>query len=316
MRRLIVIVLVGILIIPAVDADENLTVICTTTALKTLTEAVGKDKVDVISLVQPGVCPSHFDVRPSHVAEVGEASLVLYHGMELWLDDLIAASQNTDVEKVQVEGPWNTPDLAAAKIELLRDALSNVDPEHADYYKRNADTAVEELNTVADAIKNEADSLEVDTVTVVCMDWQTSFVEWIGFDVAATYAPPETLSIKDVNDVVTTGKAQHVVLVVDNLQSGTELGSEIAAQINAYHVVLTNYPGAVPGTDTIPEMLEYNANQLFDTLEKYREEKGKISELESQLREEKWKKQVFEALAAVLLVLCIVEAVVLYVRTR
>jgi len=317
MKKLISVVLVCMFcaLVP-MNAGDDLTVVCTTTALETLVEAVGKEKVNVISLVQPGVCPSHFDVRPSHVADVGGASLVLYHGVEPWLEDLIKASQNEGIERVHVEGPWNTPDFAIAKIKLIQDALSEVDPENADYYRKNAETAVSEINVTANTIKTEAETLEIDSVPVLCMEWQKSFVEWIGFDVAAAYAPPETLSIKDVNDLITTGREKEVVLVVDNLQSGTELGSEIAAQINGYHVVLTNFPDAVPETDTISKMLEYNARQLFDAVTKYREEKGRISDLESQLREEKWKRQVFEVLAAILLVLCMVEAFVLYRRTR
>ncbi len=315
MKTLIACALMSILFLPLMNAEDNpIIVVCTTTALETLAEAVGKENVDVISLVQPGVCPSHFDVRPSHITEISQASLVLYHGVEPWLEDLIKASQNETVEKVLVQGPWNTPDSAVEKIAVIRNALSQIDPEHANSYTKNAEAAVEEINIMADAMKKEAQELKVDTITVLCMDWQKSFVEWMGFDVASSYAPPETLSIKDVNDLIATGRREGAVLVIDNLQSGTELGSEIAAQIDAYHVVLTNFPGAVPETDTVSKMLEYNARQLLDAVNRYNGEKGRISELESQLREERLKKEFFEVVALVLLVICMVEAVVFYVR--
>ena len=146
------------------------------------------------------------------------------------------------------------------------------------------------------------------------MEWQKSFVEWMGFNVVGSYAPPETLSIKDVNDLLATGRAEGAALVIDNLQSGTDMGSELAAEIHAQHVVLTNFPNAVPETETIAKMLEYNGRQMLDAVKKYQEEKGKISELESKLEKEIWKKQLFEVIAAVLVVLCIAEAVVLYMR--
>lgn len=307
-------ILVMMSMVVAVNAEDTVKVVCTTTALETMVEEIGQEQVDVISLVQPGVCPSHFDVRPSHITEVSKASLILYHGVEPWLEDLLKASQNETAKKVQVAGGWNTPQLAGEKLALIQEVLSQVDPENSTTYKMNADRALEALNSLADTIKKDAETLNVETITVLCMDWQRSLVEWMGFDVAASYAPPETLSIKDVNELITTGRAQNAALVIDNLQSGTETGSEIAAQINAHHVILTNFPNAIPETETITKMIAYNAQQLLDAAQKYREEEERISELESQLKEEKWKRQLFEVIAAVLLVVCLVEAVVFYIR--
>jgi ABC-type Zn uptake system ZnuABC Zn-binding protein ZnuA len=309
------IIILSLLIIPVmVSADDTMVIVCTTTALETLAEAVGGEKVDVVSLVQPGVCPSHFDVRPSHVAEVSQASVILYHGVEPWLEDLITASQNETVQSVQLSSPWNTPALAIQKIEAIQDVLSEADPENAEYYKENAEKAIQEINAAAESILENVEPLGVDQVPVLCMEWQKSFVEWMGFNVVGSYAPPETLSIKDVNDLLATGRAEGAALVIDNLQSGTDMGSELAAEIHAQHVVLTNFPNAVPETETIAKMLEYNGRQILDAVKKYQEEKGKISELESKLEEEIWKKQLFEVIAAVLVVLCIAEAVVLYMK--
>jgi len=147
------------------------------------------------------------------------------------------------------------------------------------------------------------------------MDWQKSLAEWMGFPVVAAYAPPETLSMKDINDLIAAGKNENAILVIDNLQSGTALGAEIAAEIGAYQVVLTNFPRAVPETDTIGDMLEYNARQLLNAVEKYHKEE-KILELESELEKEKSIRQIFEAIAILLLILCIVEAVVFYMRRK
>ncbi len=298
-----------------VDADELITVVCTTTALEALAEEVGGDLVTIISLVQPGVCPSHFDVKPSHVAEVKSASVILYHGVEPWLEDLITASGNESVERILLEGRWNTPPFAVSKIEEIRDVLSRTDSENASFYSQNAEQAIEEINQMAEAIQAEAHSLHTEDVPVLCMDWQKSLAEWMGFPVVAAYAPPETLSMKDINDLIATGKNENAILVIDNLQSGTALGAEIAAEIGGYQVVLTNFPRAVPETDTIGDMLEYNAQQLLNAVEKYYKEE-KILELESELEKEKSMRQIFEGIAILLLILCIVEAVVFYMRRK
>lgn len=310
-------VVVSVLLLHAatIIADDTITVVCTTTALEALAAEVGGDQITLISLVQPGVCPSHFDVKPSHIAEVQSASVILYHGVEPWLEDLVTASGNESVERILLEGRWNTPPFAVNKIEEIRDVLSRIDSENASFYSQNAEQAIGEINQMAEAMQTEAQSLRTENVPVLCMDWQKSLAEWMGFPVVATYAPPETLSMKDINDLIAAGKNENAILVIDNLQSGTALGAEIAAEIGAYQVVLTNFPRAVPETDTIGDMLEYNARQLLNAVEKYHKEE-KILELESELEKEKSIRQIFEAIAILLLILCIVEAVVFYMRRK
>jgi len=251
------------------NADEKVKVVSTITVLGTFTEEVGGEKVDVISLVQPGICPAHFDIKPSDVYDVSNASLILYHGIEPWLDDLITSSGNTDVKKVLLEGDWSTPESVIVMIEKIKIALSEVDPENAKYFEENAEKKIEEIRETAESITEEAESLGVKNIDVICMQWQKQFVEWVGFNIIATYGPPEKVSMKDINDIIKNG--ENAVLVIDNLQSGTKLGSEIASEIGACHVILTNFPNAVPGTGTFSKMMKYNADQLFNAVKAERE---------------------------------------------
>ena len=55
--------------------------------------------------------------------------------------------------------------------------------------------------------------------------------------------------------------------MIDNYQSGTDFGLGLAADVGATQVVITNFPGAINGTETYTKMIEYNARQLFDALE-------------------------------------------------
>lgn len=250
-----------------INADEKVKVVSTITVLGTFAEEVGGEKIDVISLVQPGICPAHFDIKPSDVSDVSNASLILYHGIGPWLDDLITSSGNTDVKKVLLEGDWSTPESVIVMIEKIKIALSEVDPENAEYFEESAEKKIEEIGETAESITEEAELLGVKNVDVICMQWQKQFVEWVGFNIIATYGPQENISMKDINNLV----KKKAVLVIDNLQSGTEIGSQIASEIGAQHVVLTNFPGAVPRTQTFSKMMEYNADQLFNAIKAYNE---------------------------------------------
>ncbi len=303
MRKSVYILIVATILssLPLGIADENPTVVCTTTTLETCVKVVGGERITVVSLVQPGICPAFFDIKPSDVYTVNQASLILYGGIEPWLEDLITSSKNENVKKVLLEGEWNTPNAAIEMIKETKKALSEIYPQNAEYFEENASSAIKNLRETENMIKEEAKTLDVKNTDVICMQWQKSFVEWLGFNVVATYGPPERLSMKDVNEIIQKGDT--AVLVIDNLQSGTKLGSQVASEIGARHVVLTNFPGAVPGTESFSEMIEYNATQLFNAVKAYRT--GEKSEKNSYALE-----------IALLALIVLIGAVVFYTRRK
>lgn len=263
----------GLLFGPGLGQErERPLVIATTSILADFAETVGGDLIEVYTITPSGICPAHYDIKPSDVRAVAQASLVLYHGIEPWLDDLITASGNADVERVQLKGPWNIPPRAVEIVGKIAEALAEVDPTDAEYFQSSSQSYQAEITALAEELQTEAGELGVSEAKAIVMQWQQGFVEWLGFEVVATYPPPEMLSLKEVNELIQTGREQGVALVVDNLQSGPDFGARLAYEIGAVHVVLTNFPGALPRTATYLEMLRYNAEQLFEALKTYRGE--------------------------------------------
>jgi len=271
MRKLgFVLFLVGLILVAglAEEAPKPL-VVTTTSILADFASQIGGDLVEIYTIAPAGICPAHYDVKPSDIRAVSRAALVLYHGFEAWLEDLIQASGNTDVKRVQVEGPWNVPPRVGAYLDQIEAALAEIDPAHAEQFKANAQNYKAEIEALADELLTEAKELELDQAKAIVMQWQQGFVAWLGVQVVATYPPPETLSLKQVQELIYTGRKEGVALVVDNLQSGTSFGARLAYEIGAVHVVLTNFPGAIPGALDYLGMLRYNADQLFTAWKAY-----------------------------------------------
>jgi ABC-type Zn uptake system ZnuABC Zn-binding protein ZnuA len=158
------------------------------------------------------------------------------------------------------------------KVGIINGALGEIAPDDAEYFSANAEALQEAINGLAQELLSEAEELNVSEAKAIVMQWQQGFVEWLGFEVVATYPPPEMLSLKEVDQLIQTGREQGVALVVDNLQSGIDFGARLAFEVGAVHVVLTNFPGALPQTTTYLEMLRYNAERLFEALRTYRGE--------------------------------------------
>jgi ABC-type Zn uptake system ZnuABC Zn-binding protein ZnuA len=76
-------------------------VVAATPDLKSLTEAVAAGAVRVETLVPPGTDPEAFEPRPSHLALVRDAALVIRvgAGFDEWLDRLVRQSRNARVQR-------------------------------------------------------------------------------------------------------------------------------------------------------------------------------------------------------------------------
>jgi len=243
---------------------EKIIVVCTTTLLGEFVEKIGKDRIEVTAIVPQGICPAHYDIKPSDVQAVSRASLVFSHGMESWLKNLIEASRNKTLKTIKIQGEWDSPTLVVKQLELVKEALCEANPGDTNYFEKNRTSLISCINESARRIKNRAKELNLGQVKVLCIKWQEDFVRWLGLNVIATYPPPERISMKQVLELTKKGEENGVTLIIDNLQSGTDFGAKLASQIGATQVVLTNFPGTVPEVKDYVEMIEYNARQIFN----------------------------------------------------
>lgn len=250
-------------------SGENPLVVATNAQAGDFAAQIGGDRIEVYTIIPAGVCPAHYDVRPSDVSAVGRAALILYDGREPWLDQLITKSGNEEVRKVVV-GIAYSPPQAMDRGEVISQILSEIAPGSAEYFNQNGQAYQASLEETAAELMEEAHRLQVNETNVLSMRWQAEFVGWLGFNVVETYGPEELLSMRDLAELAAVGSEQNVALVIDNLQSGINFGAKLAYEIGAVHVVLTNFPGATPSTATYREMIRYNADQLFAALRTYR----------------------------------------------
>ncbi len=86
----------------------------------------------------------------------------------------------------------------------------------------------------------------------------------------------------------------------------------MAAQVGAEHLVLTNFPGAIPGTENLAQMFRYNAEQLFNGTNTWRYTTTLRAEREN-LRNQVTTFQITTSLAVIV---AVAEAMWLYIRKK
>ena len=293
------------------QTTEKPIIVCTTSAVGSVVEDFLGDTADVLVLVQPGLCPADFDMKPGYVDAVSKATILFKQNIqgEFWLDSLIESAGNDDLTVVAIPGVYNTPAGAKNYIRGVGGNLSQI-------LGINLDSEISEMITEIDQVSSwmntQAENMDASNVKVICMGWLKTFIESAGFNVVSTFNPPETLSAGDITTLLETAQTENVALIVDNLQIDTEFGGGIASQVGAEHLVLTNFPGAIPGTETLADMLRYNGEQLFNgtaTWQVTSTLKTENNDLANQVT-------LFQITTALAVVVIAVEAVLLYARKK
>jgi zinc transport system substrate-binding protein len=217
-------------------------VVATTTLISTIINEVAPDRFAVTTIAPAGLCPGHFDLRPSDVNAANQAQLLLNHGWEAWFPDLEKGIAPPGPRKVtlKTQGNWMVPDLQKQATDELAALLAEVDAPHADSFKARAIRYKARVDSAAATIKARfaADSLPA----VIASDKQAPFLVWLGFPVVATYGRAEDFTARELTRLARVALDKQVKLVVDNLQSGPETGLEFAKSVGAGHVTLTNFP--------------------------------------------------------------------------
>jgi len=251
------------LVFPAIGAEAvKPTVVATTTVLASIVRDLADDKVIIEVIASPAVCPAHYDIKPSDVDKVRKASLILAHGIEPWLEDLVKAS-GSNPPVVFIKGSWNTPSSLKEKYMAVAEALKNYLGIDVGEELRKC---LETIDETSRWLMKYSEENGFTGIPVVAMEWQKDFVKFLGFNVVATYGPPEKVSLKQYQEVVGNATKWGALLVIDNMQSGTELGKKIAEEVGAVEVALSNFPGIAPGLNNMTEVMKYNAQLLAQAL--------------------------------------------------
>jgi zinc transport system substrate-binding protein len=149
--------------------EDGVLVAVSVNPLVSMASAVGGDRVEVVRLVPPGASPHTYELMPSQVAMIGRADLVVLVGLgfEFWAEDLLSATRSGNGERLVIHlsdtvepidaNPhiWLDPVSAVSQVELIRDALVELDPGGAPVYAENAAIFVGELQDLDRELANE-----------------------------------------------------------------------------------------------------------------------------------------------------------------
>jgi len=248
--------------------------------ISNIIQDVANGNVETRALIPPGVCPGHYDVKPSDIEALANSEALIIHNYQQTYQNIIGAieaAQNPDlvIKVINMTGNWMVPEVQAEGVGRIAQALGEIYAGNTAYYQDNATERIEAILAKGEEVENELQGAGVHGVKVLCAEMQTGFASWAGFDIVATFGRPEDLTPAQVADLIDEAQEAGVALIIDNLQSGsTTLGASLEQDIAAIPVTISNFPGGLENTETWEKAIDKNVDLLLEALAEWEGQYG------------------------------------------
>lgn len=212
------------------ESDGRLNVVATTTMLADAVKIIGGDRINVQGLMGPGIDPHLYKASAGDVNKMQNAQIIIYNGIHLegkMAEIFENMERQNKVTKAVAESiaeeklletdsgygsydphVWFNVGLWIEVVKEIEDTLSEQDPENADFYQKNADSYVAELEELDKYIDQRVEEVPKDKrVLVTAHDAFGYFGDRYGFEVRglqglSTATEAGTADVKNLADYI------------------------------------------------------------------------------------------------------------------
>jgi zinc/manganese transport system substrate-binding protein len=282
------------------EAADKVRVVTTTTDLRALTEAVGGDLVEVDALARGNQNAHDLEVRPSLMVKVRRADLLVINGLELdqWAEVVVQGANNPkvipgapgrvdasagilvlEVPRTRVDrsmgdvhpvgnphytvDPGMAPDITANVLE----GLVRVAPQHRAAFERNREQFLVRLGQAMAKWSADLAPYKGNKVIVDHNMWPY-FLTRFGLVQAGSVEerPGIPATPTHVTKLIAYMKEDKIKVIMAVPWADHKLAERIAQEAGAKVVLVANGVGALKGTDTYLDTIDYNVKAVAQAL--------------------------------------------------
>jgi ABC-type Zn uptake system ZnuABC Zn-binding protein ZnuA len=268
----------------------RLRVVATTTQVADLAANVGGDRVQVTSLLKPGIDPHDYEPSPADIDAIAHADLVLENGvgLEAWLGDTIDSSgfdgpvvdTSQGVRLRMVGGAadphiWQNPRNAERMAADIERGLAAAEPSAATTFQANLAAYTRQLQALDSEVQRQIDSL-ANKKLVTNHDAFGYYIDRYRLQLVGSVIPSfdtsAELSGRDIRDLVAKIKATRVKAIFSETslppRTAETIGREAGVKVVTGEDALygdTLGPRGSDG-DTYLKMIRHNTRTIVSNL--------------------------------------------------
>lgn len=244
------------------DAHGNYVAVANSFLAAAVRELVGDD-VKLVALAEPGMCPGHFDLRPSQVRQVQQCQLLLRFDFQQSIDKLLerAGDHVPRIAIVKVSGGLCEPTSLVDASRQVADVLVDVGLLSRAVADQRVAATAERMKSLATWAREQVDAAQLAELRVMTSRHQEAFCRGLGLTVVATFPTADDSIASEIEDAVQQGREGQVDLIVANLPEGRQAADALADRFAAAVVVFGNFPDG-KGTDAFDRLVRDNVQLL------------------------------------------------------
>ena len=193
--------------------------------------------------------PPEYEMKPSDLIAVQNASLIVYSSYEKFAKKLAETAQNKNIKIIAVYTD-NVPSNIIAESKKIAEALGTTE-EHAKWAQSFTSFTNDMRAKIVASLPDKR---------VAVQAYVKTFAVWLGLDVVGTFGPGEP-SPAVVLDLIKKKPA----MILDNYHNPG--GKALAESLGVPNVLLINFPGK-DGTRTIEDVFLYNEKAILGQIVK------------------------------------------------
>lgn len=220
------------------------------------------DSTPILRLAEPGMCPGHFDIRPSQAEQIRRCRVLLRLDFQKSLDAQTGGAKGAgpQIAEIRIAGGLCEPESYLAACRQTADALvaaGLLDRLVADRRLGEIDRRIEQA---ASQCLTNVQGLK-DTPVIASVH-QKSFCQWLGLRVVGTFSGADTAAVTSIDRAVRDGEAAGVKVVIANRPEGRRVADALAERLQAKVVVFGNFPALDAGQASFEDLLAGNVEAL------------------------------------------------------
>ena len=266
-----------------------LKIVATLPILKDFADQVGREHVEVRTLITGLESEHSYSPKPSDLKALGEARLLLEVGLglEVWVSGLVKNAGNATLRIVTTsEGVglirdhashassagnphiWLDPENAKVMVRHIADALVAADPAHKDAYLMNLADYLRRLDQTQRDLLQRVAPLRDRRIVTHHAAWPY-FARRFGFQIEGDILQqmgmePSSTHLAEIAKRIKSGR---IKVIVSEPQFNQKVVKALADETGARIVVLSPLPGTIKGTETYLSLLTYNVTKLVTALQ-------------------------------------------------
>lgn len=265
--------------------EGKIEVVATITPLAYFVKEIGGEKVSVELLLPPGASPHTYELTPSQMRKISEASLIVMNGvgLELWIEKafkegvkglVVDASKGIEVleKAAHAEHPfgnphvWLDPIRAIVQVKNIRDGLIRVDPGGKDLYEKRAEELIRKLRELDLEISSTVKGFRKKAFVALHPAW-SYFAKRYGLSQIASIekVPGREPSPSEISKIIEEMRRTGTDIVFSEPQLPRKAADLLAEEVNAKVIVLDPLGSTVPGGSYF-EMMRRNLSLMSSAM--------------------------------------------------